>query len=67
MQAFIRMGTQWSVGMSGPIGLRYEVIPVVLRMQGTPRNEWPQVFDCLRVLEGEALRVFAERQESKGA
>lgn len=67
MQAFVRLGTQWQVGMGGPIGLRYEAIPIVLRLQGVPRGDWPHVFDCLRVLEAEALRVFAERQEQRGS
>jgi len=66
VQAFIRLGTQWQVGMGGPIGLRYEAIPVVLGMMRVPRGEWPQAFDGLRVMEGEALRVFAERRDDKG-
>ena len=63
--AFMALGTQWNVGMAGPIGLRYEVIPIVLRMQGVRRQDWPHVFECIRVMEGEALRFFAERRAEK--
>lgn len=30
LQVFQAMRTQWNVGMSGPIGLRYEALPVVM-------------------------------------
>lgn len=62
VQVFAGMTTQWNVGMAGPTGLRYESIPVVLRMRGVPRSEWADVFNGLQVMEAEALRFFAERR-----
>jgi hypothetical protein len=66
VHVFAAMGTQWNVGMAGPIGLRYEALPLVMKMRRVPREDRPQVFDCLRVMEGEALRVFAERRTETG-
>ena len=48
--------------MGGPVGLRYEAVPVVLRLRGIPRGEWPAVFDGIRTMEGAALKIFAERR-----
>lgn len=60
MNTFIAMSTQWRTGMAGPTGLDYGAMPAVLRMQATPRAEWPDTFECLRVMEAEALRVIHE-------
>lgn len=60
--AFAAMVTQWNVGMNGPVGLRYEVLPLVLRLRGVPRAQWAEVFDGLRIMEAEALAIFAERR-----
>jgi hypothetical protein len=49
------MGTQWRVGAGGATGLDYGVLPVVLRLSGVPRAEWPDVFDGLRIMEEAAL------------
>lgn len=49
------MGTQWRVGASGPVGLDYGALPFVLRMMGVRRDEWPRVWDSLRVCELAAL------------
>jgi hypothetical protein len=60
--AFASMLTQWNVGMAGPVGLRYESLPVVLRMIDVAEDEWRVIFSAIRVMEGEALRIFAERR-----
>lgn len=60
VMAFIQMGTQWRVGMGGPIGLDYGPLPFVLRMNAVPRTEWPVVFEDVRVLENTALKVMSE-------
>lgn len=60
---FVALGTQWRTGMGGPTGLDYAVLPSVLRLQGVPRAAWPDTFECIRVMEGEALRVMHERME----
>jgi len=55
---FVSLQTQWRTGAGGPTGLDYGVLPSVLRLQGVPRAEWPDTFDCIRTLEAEALRVM---------
>lgn len=59
---FSALATQWAVGMGGPTGLRYESIPVVLRMRQVPRADWPRLFEQVRVMESESLKYFAERR-----
>lgn len=50
------MGTQWRMGPGGPVGLDYGAIPSVLRLMRVKREEWPDLFDDLRVIEREALK-----------
>lgn len=57
---FAAMGTQWRVGNAGPIGLDYAALPAVLRLTGVPRAEWADAFECVRVMEAEALVVMRE-------
>lgn len=57
------LSTQWNNGFGGPTGLKYEAIPIVFRMIGIPRSEWADLFEDMRVMESETLRVFAENQE----
>jgi hypothetical protein len=52
---FCSMGTQWREGATGPVGLDYGALPFVLRMMGVRRDEWPRVWDSLRVCELAAL------------
>jgi hypothetical protein len=60
-EAFAALQTQWRVGMGGPIGLDYAAVPVVLELQGVAPSERRRVFDDLRVMEAEALKVFSEK------
>lgn len=53
VNTYIAMDTQWR--MSG--GMDYSVLPVVMRMQSVPRADWNETFECLRVMEGEAIRI----------
>lgn len=41
--------------MNGATGLDYNAIPTVLRLNSVPRSEWPETFECLRVMEDAAL------------
>ena len=66
MQLFVAMGTQWRVGMGGPTGLDYAVVPTVMDLHEVPPSRRRRLFDDLRVMESEALRVFADgRQQDK--
>lgn len=58
MNALIAVSTQWRVGMSGATGLDYNVLPAVFRMLQIPESDWPDTFECLRILESEALKVM---------
>lgn len=62
VNVFVAMSTQWRTGMSGPTGLDYSALPVVRQAQDPPipKADWPDTFDALRVLEGEALSVMNE-------
>lgn len=62
MALFTRLSTQWRVGPGGLIGLDYGAIPVVLRLMAVPRGDWPALFDDLRTLEIETLRLSSTKQ-----
>jgi hypothetical protein len=57
------MTTQWNVGMRGPVGLRYEVLETVMRLICVPKGERLSVFEAIRIMENEALRLFSEQRE----
>jgi hypothetical protein len=61
LQVFVAMATQWRTGVAGATGLDYAVLPLVMRWQGVPRADQPEVFDAVRVMESEALRLLAEK------
>lgn len=56
------MRTQWNTGMNGPVGLRYESIPVALRQEQIPRDQWSDVIDGVQVMEQETLRIWREKR-----
>lgn len=60
VNVFIALSTQWRVGMSGATGLDYNAIPPVLRLVGIPRKEWADTFECVRVMEAEAMKIMGE-------
>lgn len=56
MAIFQRVGTQWNVGMGGPVGLRYEAVyPLIER--DCP-DQFHETLDCIQVMEREALRIM---------
>ncbi|MEX5744650.1 DUF1799 domain-containing protein [Massilia sp. X63] len=59
-ELFNALATQWRIGMGGQAGLDYNVVPVVLRLQGVPRAEWPELFADVRVMEAAALQAMRE-------
>ncbi|SEO64328.1 DUF1799 domain-containing protein [Nitrosovibrio sp. Nv6] len=62
VMVFKHMMTQWIMSFSGPVGLRYEALPVVLRLLEVPRGEWPEIFPDLRVMERAALDCMHEEK-----
>lgn len=66
IRVFSDLATQWQMGYSGPIGLRYESLPVVLQMRGIPVEQHEHLFTDLRVLEDEALRIARVKAQRNG-
>jgi hypothetical protein len=57
---FRDMLTQWRVGMSGVIGLDYNVLPVIWNARRIKSAERSDLLDDLQVMEGAALRHLQE-------
>jgi hypothetical protein len=62
MNVLIAMGTQWRTAGYGPTGLDYTALPAVMRLVGVARAEWPDTFECIRVLESEAMKIMSEQR-----
>lgn len=58
LQLFIRMATQWRVGMSGATGLDYGVLFTMLDRMKLGDEEQEQMFEDIRVMEQEALSAM---------
>lgn len=54
------MATQWRTGFRGATGLDYNVLPWVLRMARVPRDQWPDMFESVRIMESAALAAMNE-------
>lgn len=66
MPAFIvfqSMSTQWRMGMNGPTGLDYNVLPELWRRMEIKKRERNQVFADLQEMERAALSVMARQRE----
>lgn len=64
---FEAMGTQWRTGMSGPTGLDYQALPVVMKLAGIKKPKAQrEVFSDIRVMEQEALKTMADNRDDKG-
>lgn len=61
LQIFGAVQTQWRVGMAGATGLDYTALPIVMELYQVAPADRRQVFDDVRVMEGEALRFFGEK------
>lgn len=60
-ELFVAMGTQWSVGMGGATGMRYEALPVLcraMRIRLTRRR-----LAGIQEMERAALAVMGERRK----
>lgn len=61
VSVFRSIETQWRMGPSGPVGLDYTVIPLVMRARGIDKAAFPEVFDGLQVMEAAALEAIHKR------
>lgn len=60
-EVFAAMQTQWRSGMNGATGLDYAALEPVMRLQGVQKRERAEVFEAVRLMEGEALAVMRDR------
>lgn len=47
------------MGLGPPCGLKYEAIPMALRMAGIPRSKWDVLYPDIKVMEAAALRAMS--------
>lgn len=59
-ELFLALRTQWRVGMSGIIGLDYNVLPWVMRTKGIARREQAEMFADLQTMEAAVLELAAQ-------
>lgn len=59
---FMRVQTQWNVGMNGATGLRYEAIYPLLDREAKTTDEWEDLFDDLQVIERAALKQMSDNR-----
>jgi hypothetical protein len=59
---FTCLGTQWRMGMAGPVGIDYNVLPSVFTLNGIPETEWPELFQSIRVMESAALAMLHQKE-----
>jgi len=55
---FAKIGTQWRVGMNGPIGLDYNILFRLLDQLRLSQEDWQIYFDDVRVMESSALTAM---------
>jgi hypothetical protein len=55
---FMRMQTQWRVGMNGPIGLDYGLFLMWAKDEGVKRKDRLWLLDDLRLMESEYLKAI---------
>lgn len=60
------LGTQWRVGMAGPIGLDYTAAEAYCRVEGIRGSQRRERFAELRAMERAALRAWAAERERAG-
>jgi len=65
VRVFVAMSTQWRSAGYGATGLDYNALPVVLRMKGIPRTDWPDIFESIRNLEDSALQTMNKHAEQE--
>lgn len=63
---FLRLATQWRFGFAGPTGLDYGPAFRLMDRMGLDGDEWDDLFEDLRVLEGAALDMLNEKKDGNG-
>ena len=60
-QIFSRLRTQWRVGMAGPTGMDYTLLPMLFASFGVRQKKRAQILEDLQVMETEALHKMSEK------
>lgn len=58
---FTSISTQWRVGAGGPTGLDYNVLFTIMGLMDLSYERHVQLFEDIRVIESEALRVLNKK------
>ncbi len=58
---FDAIGTQWRVGMGGPVGIDYNVMFHKLDRLNLPPSEYEEIESGVRVMEEAALAIMRKR------
>ena len=61
IRVFIDMSTQWRIGMSGAVGLDYNVLFSRLDRLFGESDEWEEVFGGIKIMERAALEVINKK------
>lgn len=67
VRVFGAMQTQWRIGFSGPTGLDYAALPMVVRMMRVPLDCRDDIFMGVRVMESATLGVWADKRRQEDA
>ena len=62
---FSALGTQWRIGMNGPTGLDYNVLPLIEKRLQVPEEDSADLFECLRIMENEALDEMRRQRDEQ--
>lgn len=61
VKIFGDMLTQWRIApMGGPVGLDYNVLPIVLKIRKVDEKEEADIFECIKIMESAALKRMRE-------
>lgn len=65
LEIFSMLGTQWRVGMGGPTGLDYAILPIIFDGRGIKPKRRLELLSDLQIMEREALRLMTLRDKKK--
>lgn len=63
---WLRLQTQWRVGLNGRTGLDYSGVESCMRLLRVSRQEWSEMFRGVQAMEREVLEVIAQRRAANG-
>lgn len=61
LELFLKLQTQWRVGMNGLIGMDYCAVAWVLKLM-TPEDQHLSLLEDLQIMEGAVLSVIAKQE-----